>query len=118
MSTDWQPGQTGRVIADYTCAYPDPLVMRTGEQLIVGERDTQWPEFVWCVNSVGKGGWVPDKYIERVGEAGIARCDYTAQLTATADEELVLDHAEGGWFWATNRQGRSGWIPAEHIELI
>ncbi len=111
--------QRGRVMAAYQTIYHDPLVIQQGETVTVGRRDTQWPGFVWCTTAAGKGGWVPKSYLDRSGETGVANRDYTAaELSAEVGEELVLHYEESGWFWCTNRQGQSGWMPAENVEMI
>ncbi len=119
MSDTFEPGTLARVIRAYQAVYPDLLVIKTGEELNVGENDTQWPAFVWCTNRAGKGGWVPDNYIDRQAEGrGLARRDYSAaELSAAVGEEIILEQEEGGWFWATNQAGEKGWIPVEHVEL-
>lgn len=119
MSNEYSPGQAARVILDYRCAYPDPLAICTGEVLAVGECDTEWPGYVWCTNRAGKGGWVPASYLDRQGELGVARCDYTArELTVSAGEILTVEKAESGWLWAVNPAGESGWVPAKHVEKL
>lgn len=116
----FKPGSTARVAADYHPAYPDPLVISAGETLTVGTNDTQWPSYVWCTNRAGKGGWVPESYVERTGgDGGIARRNYTAaELEAKAGETITLEQFEGGWYWAANQAEQRGWVPAEHVELI
>ncbi len=107
-----------RVIKDYTASDPDPLVISAGERLQVGMNDTTWPAFVRCANSAGNEGWVPEDFIERDGEMGIARVDYSAvELTIAAGETLILEKEAGGWYWAMKKTGQSGWIPAEHIQF-
>ena len=108
--------KNARVIKAYQASDPEPLVIRAGERLTVGENSDQWPAYVWCVNQAGKGGWVPEAFLEREGDSGVARRDYSAaELTVSVGEELVLGEKAGGWFWATNRANCSGWVPAEYI---
>ena len=106
-----------RVSKDYEASDPDPLVISAGEQLQVGENDTTWPAFVRCRNGQGNEGWVPESFIERQGNVGFARVNYSAvELSVTTGETLILEQEAGGWYWATNEAGRSGWIPAENIQ--
>lgn len=108
-----------RVIKDYTASDPDPLIICAGEKLQVGQNDTTWPAFVRCWNHQGNGGWVPESFIEREGDVGIAQVDYSAvELTAVSGDNLILQQEVGGWYWALNVQGQIGWIPAEHVELM
>ncbi len=119
MQQSFKAGQRCRVITAYEMAYPDPLILQAGEEITVGQNDTQWPAYIWCTNQAGKGGWVPESYIERRGERGLARRAYAAiELSASVGEELVIGDEEGGWLWCTNQQNRSGWIPADNVEVI
>lgn len=112
----FKPGEKCRVSLAYETAYPDPLIIKTGEKLIVGQNDTQWPGWVWCTNQSGKSGWMPASYLDRTGNQGVARRDYDAtELSASAGEELVVGYEESGWIWCTNRLGQSGWIPLDNV---
>ena len=66
------------VTKDYLTLNPDSLVIHSGEELEVGQSDEQWLEFVWCTTKSGKSGWVPLDFIDRHGNTGIARCNYSA----------------------------------------
>ena len=108
---------TARIIKDYEASDPDPLVISAGEKLQVGENDTTWPAFVRCRNGQGNEGWVPESFIEREGDVAIARIDYSAvELTVTSGDTVILEQEVGGWYWATNEAGQSGWIPVEYIQ--
>jgi uncharacterized protein YgiM (DUF1202 family) len=107
---------TYRAIADYQVAYPDPLVVRAGEALVVGKEDPEYPGWVWCKDSTGKGWWFPDDCIERAEGNYRARYDYAAtELSATAGEELIMINKKGGWALCTNGRGQSGWLPVANL---
>jgi diadenosine tetraphosphate (Ap4A) HIT family hydrolase len=73
---------------------------------------------VWCTDRQGRGGWIPESFIEHHGDRGILRCDYDAtELEAMAGEELTVENEQSGWLWCTNRKGESGWVPAENVEV-
>jgi hypothetical protein len=120
--TTGQP-QMYRVIADYQALYPDPLSMRAGEPLNVSEKAEYWNDnpdwmWIWCTDQRGKSGWVPKGGIDfhATGTTGTARYDYTAtELTVAVGEELVVEREESGWLWCTDQQGKSGWVPADHV---
>ena len=114
-----QMGRLGRVIADYRSAYRRPWVMRAGEQLSIGQRQSEWDGWIWCANQRGQARWVPEKYVQRKGDSCVALCDYqAAELSVSVGEELIIDSEESGWIWCTNRQGRSGWVPAANVEIL
>ena len=107
---------TCRAIAAYRISYPDPLIVRAGDELNVGKEDPEYPGWVWCTDIDGKGGWVPDDCIELAGENARARYDYAAtELSATVGEELVMNKEKSGWAWCTNRKGQSGWLPLANV---
>ncbi len=119
MAAAFLPNSKARVIQEWQVLYPDPIVLKAGEEVKLGQLDTEWPGWVWCVSEAGKGGWVPEKIIESHDERGRALADYTAaELAVGVGEELTLHNEESGWYWATNEAGQSGWVPASHVELM
>jgi hypothetical protein len=106
------------VTKEHQASYPDPLVVKSGDELTIGKKDTQWPAFVWCTNEQGISGWVPEKYLDRQGDRGIAQKDYsTAELTITVGEKVVLEREDSGWYWVTNQSDQSGWVPVENVAI-
>lgn len=112
----FKPGEKCQVSLAYETVYPHPLIVKGGEKLMVGQKDTQWPGWVWCTNQEGKSGWMPESYLDDTNNQGMARRDYDAtELSASAGEELVVGYEESGWIWCTNRLGQSGWIPLDNV---
>jgi uncharacterized protein YgiM (DUF1202 family) len=108
---------TCRVLAEYQAAYPEPIVVRAGEVLVVGKEDPEYPGWIWCTDRNGKGGWVPDDCVERTGGSARARYDYAAtELSASVGEELIMTKEKSGWAWCTNGNGQSGWLPVANLE--
>ena len=109
-----------RVIADYEAPYPDPIVVKEGDEITIDSSNkTDWAGWVWCTNNAGKSGWVPEAYIERRGDVGTMLCDYNAiELTVRVGELLSVHKAESGFFWVTNKRGQDGWVPSTLIELV
>jgi uncharacterized protein YgiM (DUF1202 family) len=111
--------QICRVIAEYQSPYSDPAVFSSGEELTIGEKESEWGGWAWCTNQDGKSRWVPETYTERKGDVGVMRCDYEAtELSVTVGEELVMGEEESDWIWCTNREGKSGWVPADNVEKV
>jgi SH3 domain len=110
----------GRVLTDYQAAYSDPITMHSGEELQLSEKKDNWHGWIWlwCTNQAGKSGWVPECYIEQTGNAGKALYDYDAiELSVSMGEVLSIEKEESGWLWCSTQQGKSGWVPAEHIAI-
>ena len=90
-----------------------PLSISPGDDVIVGERDTQWPAFVFVTHPAGSG-WVPARYIDAVGTIGTVITAYdTTELAATAGDvvDVLRDDPESGWAWCRDDHGREGWVP-------
>jgi len=108
----------GRVVSDYRTPYPDPVTLKAGDVLTIGDQHSPWPGWIWCTDRDGKSAWVPESYVEREGNTGTMRRDYDAtELSVRAGEELAIGEEESGWFWCTNQAGQSGWVPAEHVQV-
>jgi uncharacterized protein YgiM (DUF1202 family) len=106
------PEQIYRVMLDYTAIYTDPIKISAGDELITHQRESEWSGWVWCTNAHEKEGWVPEQFLERSGERARATVDYDAtELTVHAGEHLRVEEEVNGWFWCTNEQGQSGWVP-------
>lgn len=108
-----------RVVTDYRAPFPDPISAHAGDKVSIDESTkTDCPGWVWCTNQPGKGGWVPETYLDRQGDCGYLLCDYDAiELTVQVGEVLTCHKEESGFTWATNRAGQSGWVPSSHVEL-
>jgi SH3-like domain-containing protein len=101
-----------RVAHDYTAQYRNPITVRAGDRVQVGRDDPEYPGWRWCTGPDGREGWVPEEFIKRQGEEGVMLRDYTAQeLDVRAGAEVSLGEATHGWVWATDAEGRAGWIP-------
>lgn len=106
--------------ADHDIPDRAPLSIRPSEKVHVGERDTQWPAFVFVTSSSGSG-WVPARYIEVHGETGTVLTSYnTVELPAVEGEtvEVLHDDVESGWSWCRNTDGQEGWIPNSVLRAV
>jgi hypothetical protein len=111
--------QFGRVIAEYKCSCPVPLVVAEGDELMVGDRVSEWSGWKWCTGKDGKSSWVPESCIRRTGNTAVAGCDYDAtELTVAIGDELVLLKEESGWLWCTTQRGMNGWVPKECVNVV
>ncbi len=90
-----------------------PLVVSPGDRVRVGERDEEWPAFVFVTTQAG-AGWVPARHIEVEGDFGTVRVSYdTTELAAAKGQivEMIRDDPESGWVWCQDAQGAQGWLP-------
>ena len=108
-----------RVIREYVSEFPNPLIQKKGDMLHVEEKETQWDGWLWCTLPDRKSGWVPESYLERVGDQGTMLQDYNAtELTVQSGEILQVFSEAAGWYLCSKENGEKGWVPAENLEKI
>lgn len=108
-----------RVVAPHRAPDRPPIRMSAGDVVTLGEREREWPQFVWTTLTSGLGGWVPSALFDRAQGEAIAQADYdTQELDADIGDLLVLHRELAGWWWAEDRDGATGWIPARVLEPL
>ncbi|TGA98453.1 hypothetical protein E4665_07975 [Sporolactobacillus shoreae] len=110
------------VIENYQSCYPDPIVLKRGEEVLYGEEDTQYPNWIFCQSLKSKKeGWVPKQILSSPNHLAHAKVldDYSAhELTVTKGERLHgLKHLND-WTYCRTGSGKQGWIPSDHIAPI
>jgi uncharacterized protein YgiM (DUF1202 family) len=107
------------VVTAYETPYPDPLKLAQGEVLTIGDRKSDWPGWVWCTDSSGKQGWVPESWLGRNGDRAVLKRDYDAtELTVAEGDELVVLAEESSWFQCRTTDGTVGWVPRENVRPV
>ena len=110
-----------RAVARIPHEIPDrtPLQLAVGDEVEVGERDTEWPEFVFVTASQGSG-WVPGRHLSaRAGVARVIAPYDTTELPTEAGEvvDVLARDVESGWIWCRATNGREGWVPSKTLSL-
>ncbi len=125
-----RPGPTVIAGKAWVASYPYAVRLSSGEPVAILKSDSEFPGWVWCRASDGKEAWIPEAFIEPMGESaseaaadelgrGRMRRDYdSTELTVAAGERLVLIEEESGWFWAEDSLGRRGWIPRGQVSTF
>lgn len=107
-----------KVIKAYSASSSDPILLEAGDKVSIGGKDSPWAGWVWCTSDAGKSGWVPESYLDRSGDSGVANQAYTGEeLTVGAGDELRALYDESGWYWCLSDGGDSGWVPGDHLEI-
>ncbi len=110
--------QRARVTEAHRAPDRPAIQLQAGDRVTLGDRDTEWPEFVWTALASGLGGWVPTALFDAErGQASALQDHDTRELDADPGDELVLQRELAGWWWAENARGESGWIPARKLEF-
>ncbi len=115
-------GTTAKVIAGYNRPYPDPITVRAGEPVVPDAERTRQTDFMgwtWCTGPDGRGGWVPDGWIDRDAGGWRMRRGFSAlELTVQPGEVVALECSESGFVRCRDEAGHSGWLPDAILELI
>ena len=89
------------------------IQLQVGEPVMVGDRDTEWPEFVF-VSSAAGSGWVPARHLSASSGAAVVEVAYdTKELAVVAGQQVTVvarDDASG-WWWCRDNTGAEGWVP-------
>ncbi|WJL94961.1 DUF4111 domain-containing protein [Microbacterium sp. ET2] len=101
------------VTTDHEIPDRPPLIVEPGDTVEVGDRDAEWPAFVFVTTPRGSG-WVPARHIQIDGRTGVVLVGYdTTELPARAGGLLhvIRDDPESGWAWCRDDAAREGWVP-------
>jgi hypothetical protein len=107
------------VVAISAHEIPDraPIQVQIGDQVDVGERDTEWPAFVFVTTHSGSG-WVPERHLDRAGATAVVKQQYdTTELPTDEGEELEVlrEDLTSGWLWCRANNDREGWVPERTV---
>jgi hypothetical protein len=108
------------VVARAAHQIPDraPLQLAIGQRVEVGDRDTEWPEFVF-VNAANGSGWVPARHLSSSSGSAVVVAAYdTTELATQIGEllEVVAEDLTSGWLWCRSPEGREGWVPIKTLD--
>jgi hypothetical protein len=90
------------------------LQLAVGERVDVGDRDSEWPEFVFVTASHGTG-WVPARHLSGTSGTVVVQTAYdTSELPTQAGDvvEVVAEDLTSGWLWCRTRDGRGAGCPS------
>ena len=109
-----------RVVAQISHLVPERASIRlaVGDEVLVGERDTEWPEFVFVTAAPGSG-WVPARNLSADHGRAVVREPYdTTELPTDVGEtlEVIAEDRLGGWLWCRSAAGAEGWVPIRTVE--
>ena len=106
-----------RVATDFEGRSADPIFAVAGERLTWKRRPSEYPGWVWCTDSAGRTGWVPEGWLDLHDDHCELRRDYDgAELSVSAGQLVWVELEESGWALVTRHGGGRGWVPLEHLE--
>ena len=106
-----------RIRLPYQVEYPNPIQVKAGERVQVGQTDDDYPGWLWSRARDGREGWVPVELLSPERPLATALVDYSArELAVEIGDEVEIEEVRHGWALVRNSQGEVGWIPETHIE--
>lgn len=96
------------------------IQLAVGDEVEVGERDSEWPAFVFVTTSTG-AGWVPARYLSCLSGHAVMQAAYdTGELATEVGEilEVVVEDRPSGWIWCRSKDGREGWVPLKTLDEL
>jgi len=104
-----------RAVKSYCCSYPDPLILRKGDQVTLlrsESSDSDWHGWHFCEDSTGNQGWISEDYVLLTESKGVITDSYKAtELNADVGQSFVCITESFGWYWCHDEQGNRGWLP-------
>jgi hypothetical protein len=97
-----------------------PIQLEVGERVEIGERDDDWPAFVFVTTGRGSG-WIPERHLDRHGPAAVVNEVYdTTELPTSRGErlEVLREDRLSGWMWCRAGDGREGWVPERTLSPL
>jgi len=103
-----------KINKSYTTRFTNPIILKKGENVKVGKRDSEWVGWIWCITEDGNEGWAPENILDINQTEAVVVSDYNAtELSVVVGEELEMYHRESGWVWCRRSNGDEGWVPLE-----
>lgn len=106
-----------QVVEEHSSSFPYSFELKAGEEVTLSDKKKNG--WIWGTDEKGTGAWVPEKYLELNGTAGVLLFDYdSTELNVTIGEKLVFDREESGWILCTNEKRQTGWVPVNKLEKL
>ena len=120
---------TVKILQSYITQYPDPIILKVGQEVILGEekQEEKWKGWIFATSFSHAGepaqeqkGWVPLQilHVSADRKSGTVLENYSAkELDVETGDSVQKLGALNGWTWCKNlRTNDEGWIPNEVIE--
>ncbi|MDR1134159.1 MAG: hypothetical protein LBL05_08330 [Synergistaceae bacterium] len=109
------------VIENHRTEFPDPIILKQGEKVIIGEESANWPNWVFCTKSDGSNkGWIPKQIINSESDYGNITEDYSAKELDIDIGTIVEGMRElNDWLWLKNKKTNEiGWVPVKKLRKL
>lgn len=110
-----------RCIKNYQSPYPESILFREGEVVVVGEvynQEPSWQDWIRCLADDGREAWVPIQFLNITEQSGTLLKEYDAlELSLTVDDVIRVSDIVNGFGMANKQNGEQGWVPMNHLEI-
>ncbi|MGA0900550.1 MAG: SH3 domain-containing protein [Luteolibacter sp.] len=98
--------------SDYEDRDTEPLILKVGDEVDVGEADRTWPGWVWAKNAAGCDGYVPVEFLQKLAGTRHKVIEDFDPCVLTLRRGDVLESLRQihGWHWCKNSHGEQGWV--------
>ncbi|MCG7551530.1 hypothetical protein [Pseudoalteromonas sp. Of7M-16] len=108
------------VVEAHTSDFPAPFYLKQGEQVTIGKKDEEFPNWVFITTPSGEQGWAPVQYIDRSqkGSLGTLLQDYdNCEFNTTVGERLTVLFELNAWYRVVRKNQSVGWVPAHTVKV-
>lgn len=115
------PDRRYLVVQAHTSEFPNPMLVRKGDRVAVGERydgPEGWPDWYLCTPADQQAGFVPAQFLDRHADGSATMLeDFTNKELDVAQGEILRGERElNGWVWVVRLvDGETGWVPLENL---
>ncbi|MFP2767898.1 SH3 domain-containing protein [Oceanisphaera sp. KMM 10153] len=109
------------VIEEHISEYPNPIYLKQGEKVSLGEMDDEFPDWIFVTTESDMQGWAPIQYIDKLpcNSKGVFLHDYDAsELNTVLGEQLLVLFELNSWYRVSRSTGEKGWIPVYTVKCI
>ncbi|MBI5060357.1 hypothetical protein HZB60_11325 [candidate division KSB1 bacterium] len=100
-------------LTSYSPQYKNPISSVRGDVFRLGQRDDEYPGWIWTTAADGRSGWTHESFLSIDGERATLLEAYTAQeLTIRVGDLLEILREVGGWYWCRTANNDLGWLPS------
>ncbi|HEY9273695.1 SH3 domain-containing protein [Achromobacter sp.] len=117
------PDRRYLVIQSHASEFPEPMRVRKGDRVAVGERydgPEGWPDWYHCTPADQEAGFVPAQFLDHHADGSATMLeDFTNKELDVAEGEVLRGERElNGWVWATRLEdGETGWVPLDNLRM-
>ncbi|WP_041416290.1 hypothetical protein [Shewanella halifaxensis] len=107
------------VIEGHLSEYPNPVYLKRGDIVTLGEMDDEFHNWIFITNDAGDQAWAPIQYIDNVvgSSTGILLQDYdNLEFNTVIGEKLSVLFELNSWYRVSRSTDEIGWVPVHTVK--